>query len=108
MTATDAAWIDVCGADDIERGDLVRFDHGGRTYVVLRTADDRYFATDGECTHARVHLSKGFLDGVVLECAKHNGRFDITTGAALGAPAIVDLGCHPVRVLDGAVQLAIG
>ena len=40
------------------------------------TADDRYFATDGLCTHGRAHLSGGFVDGTTIECPKHNGRFD--------------------------------
>ena len=31
--------------------DVVRFDHDGRIYAIYRTADDRYFATDGLCTH---------------------------------------------------------
>ena len=43
--------------------DVVRFDHGGRTYAIYRTADDRYFATDGLCTHEKVHLADGFVDG---------------------------------------------
>ncbi len=104
----DGLWVDVCAVDDLPADEVVRFDHAGRTFAVYRTADSRYFATDGECTHGKVHLSKGFLSGTVIECAKHNGRFDIASGRALGAPAIVDLGCHPVRVTDGMVQLHIG
>ncbi len=101
-------WIDVCAVDAVEREDVTRFDHGGRTFAVYRTADDRWFATDGLCTHGRVPLADGFVDGTTIECPKHNGRFDLTTGKAKGAPAIVDLGCHPVRVVDGTVQLRIG
>jgi 3-phenylpropionate/trans-cinnamate dioxygenase ferredoxin subunit len=101
-------WLDVCAVDDLPADDVVRFDHDDHTFAVYRTADSRYFATDGACTHGKVHLSKGFLSGTVIECAKHNGRFDITTGRALGAPALVDLGCHAVRVVDGTVQLRIG
>ena len=101
------AWLDVCTVDELPLDDVVRFDHGDRTFAVYRTADSRYFATDGACTHGKVHLSKGYLSGTVIECAKHNGRFDITSGRALGAPALVDLGCHVVRVIDGVVQLRV-
>lgn len=98
-------WVEVCSVDAIALEDVVRFDLGDRTFAVYRTADDRFFATDGACTHGKVHLAKGFVSGVVIECAKHNGRFNFTTGKALGAPAIEDLGCHQVRVVDGTVQL---
>ena len=101
-------WVDVGPAEQVPHDEVVRFDHGDHSYAVYRTADSRYFATDGECTHGRVHLAKGFLSGVVIECAKHNGRFDITSGRALGAPALIDLGCYDVRILDGILQLRVG
>lgn len=100
-------WLDVCLADDLEPDDVVRFDNGDRTFAVYRTADDRYFATDGLCTHGRAHLSAGFVDGTSIECPKHNGRFDITTGAAKATPAIVALGCYPARMVDDVVQIAV-
>ena len=49
-----------------------------------------------------------FITGVAPIPGQTNGRFDITTGRALGAPALVDLGCHQVRVADGIVQLLVG
>jgi 3-phenylpropionate/trans-cinnamate dioxygenase ferredoxin component len=101
------AWVDVCAADEIEEEDVVRFDHGGATYAVYRTGDGRYATTDGLCTHGRVHLSGGFVMGTVIECPKHNGRFDVISGAAKGAPACVDLGTHPTRVVDGRVQVQL-
>ena len=100
-------WLDVCTADELEPDDVVRFDDGARTFAVYRTADSRYFATDGLCTHGRAHLSDGFVDGTTIECPKHNGRFDITTGAAKATPAIVALGCYPARMVDRVVQIAV-
>jgi 3-phenylpropionate/trans-cinnamate dioxygenase ferredoxin component len=96
-------WVDVAGVDDIDLDDVIRVDVADRTLAVYRTDDDRVFATDGLCTHARVHLADGFVSGTTIECPKHNGRFDIVTGAAKGAPACVDLGTYPVRVDAGRV-----
>ena len=45
-------WIEVCGTGDIEKEDVIRFDHDGRTFAIYRTVDDSYYATDGLCTHA--------------------------------------------------------
>ena len=100
-------WLDVCPADELEPDDVMRFDHGDNTFAVYRTEDDRYFATDGLCTHGRAHLSGGFVDGTTIECPKHNGRFDFTTGAAKSTPALIALGCYPARVVDGVVQIAV-
>jgi 3-phenylpropionate/trans-cinnamate dioxygenase ferredoxin subunit len=92
------SWIDACATDDILAEDVIRFDHGGRTYAIYRTRDDRYFATDGLCTHEQVHLADGYVMDNIIECAKHNGRFDFTTGQAKGAPACVNLATYRVKV----------
>ena len=98
-------WIEVCATDVIEKEDVIRFDLEGRTFAIYRTADDAYYATDGLCTHADVHLSGGFVMDHIIECPKHNGRFDFTTGQAKGAPACVDLRIYPVKVEAGKVFL---
>jgi 3-phenylpropionate/trans-cinnamate dioxygenase ferredoxin subunit len=101
-------WIEVCATGDIEKEDVMRFDLDDRTFAIYRTAGDRYYATDGLCTHAEVHLSGGFVMDHIIECPKHNGRFDFTTGQAKGAPACVDLRIYPVRVEAGKVFLNPG
>lgn len=101
-------WITACDADDIEPDDVIRFDHDGRTFALYRTEDDRFFATDGLCTHEKVHLSGGLVMGTIIECPKHNGRFDFTTGKAKGAPVCVDIATYPVKVEDGRVMIKLG
>ena len=102
------AWVDACAAHDILAEDVTRFDHAGKTYAIYRTNDDRYFATDGLCTHEQVHLADGFVMGTIIECPKHNGRFDFTTGEAKGAPACVDLATYRVKVEGGRVLVDVG
>lgn len=101
-------WVDACAADDIDAEDLIRFDHGGRTFAIYRSPDDRYFATDGLCTHEKVHLADGLVMDNIIECPKHNGRFDYMTGEAKGAPACVNLKTWPAKVEDGRVLIDIG
>jgi 3-phenylpropionate/trans-cinnamate dioxygenase ferredoxin subunit len=43
----------------------------------------------------------------VIECPKHNGRFDIRDGRALGAPVCVNLKTWPARIADGEIQIQI-
>ena len=104
---TNQTWLLACQADDIEPEDVIRFDHEGRTFAIYRTADDKYYATDGLCTHEKVHLAKGFVMEHIIECPKHNGRFDFTTGEAQGAPVCVNLKTYPTKVEGGRVLLLL-
>jgi 3-phenylpropionate/trans-cinnamate dioxygenase ferredoxin subunit len=103
-----STWIDACAPDDIEEEDVIRFDHGGVSLAIYRLEDDRFFATSGLCTHEKVHLANGLVMGRVIECPKHNGRFDIPTGQAKGAPACINLKTYPVKVEAGRVFVDLG
>ena len=94
-------WIQACDADEVEAEDVIRFDHAGRTFAIYRSPDDEYFATDGLCTHELVHLADGLVMDNIIECPKHNGRFDYRTGEAMGAPVCVDLKTYKVKVEGG-------
>ena len=100
-------WVDAGPADRIGAEDVATFEHGGRQFALYRTADDRYYATDGICTHEYAELADGFVSGTIIECPMHNGRFDFTTGEAKGAPACVNLATYPVKVEGGRIYLRI-
>jgi len=100
-------WIKACNVDDIEPEDVLRFDQADRTFAIYRAPDGRFFATDGLCTHQKVHLAGGFVMDNLIECPKHNGRFDFTTGRAKGAPVCVDLKTYPTRVEGGEVFIQL-
>jgi 3-phenylpropionate/trans-cinnamate dioxygenase ferredoxin subunit len=107
MDAKVDQWIEVCQTGDIDEEDVIRFDWGGRTFAVYHSPDDAYFATDGLCTHEKVHLADGLVMDGFIECPKHNGRFNYKTGEARGAPACIDLRTYPVRVEGGKVLLLL-
>lgn len=100
-------WIAACGVDDVEKEDVIRFDYEDRTFAIYRTERGDWHASDGHCTHQRVHLSDGLVMGNVIECPKHNGRFDIPTGAAKKAPACVNLTVYDVKVEGDQVYIRI-
>jgi len=108
MEETMSNWVEVCATDDIDEEDVIRFDHGGKTFAVYRSPDDRFFATDGLCTHEKIHLADGLVMDDIIECPKHNGRFSYMTGEAKGAPVCVDLKTYPVKVEDGSVFISLG
>jgi 3-phenylpropionate/trans-cinnamate dioxygenase ferredoxin subunit len=93
-----ANWVEACAKDDIDEEDVIRFDHGAKTYAIYRSPDDKFYATDGLCTHEAVHLADGLVMDNIIECPKHNGRFDYTTGQAKGAPVCINLRTYPVKI----------
>ncbi len=100
-------WVEVCVSGFLKPEDVIRFDHGGRTYAIYRAADGGLYATDGLCTHGRAHLAEGFVKGKLIECPKHNGRFDFTDGSPQRKPACVALQGFPAREHDGKIFLQL-
>jgi len=98
-------WVEVCASNHLSVEDVVRFDHDKKTYAVYRTAAGKFYATDGICTHGNTHLAAGLVKGHLIECPKHNGRFDVTDGSPKRKPVCVGLQTYPVRVADGKVFL---
>ncbi len=102
------AWVEACGVEDIDEEDVIRWDHEGGSFALYRSPDDEYFATEGLCTHERVHLADGLVMDDVIECPKHNGRFNYKTGKALAPPVCVNLKTYPTKVENGKVFIDIG
>ncbi len=100
-------WIDACGVDDVDEGDVLGFEHEGRAIAIYRSPEGTFHATDGICTHEHAHLADGLVVGEMIECPKHNGRFDYRTGAAKRAPACIDLRIYPVTVEAGRVLILL-
>jgi 3-phenylpropionate/trans-cinnamate dioxygenase ferredoxin subunit len=84
---------------------LVEF---GRMNVLVFNIDGEYYAIEDRCSHADVALSDGEinLQTCQIKCPKHGAEFDIKTGAALSAPAVVSVITFEVRVKDDNIQLA--
>lgn len=101
-------WIAACQTGDVDPEDVIPFEHGGQDYAIYRSPDDVYYATDGHCTHERTLLCDGLVEGGIIECPKHNGRFDYTSGKALGAPVLVDVRTYPTKIINDTVYLEIG
>ena len=100
-------WIEVCASAHLSVEDVIRFDHDNKTYAVYCTADGNFYASDGICTHGNTHLADGLVKGKLIECPKHNGRFDVTDGSPKRKPVCVALQTYPVRVTDGKILLNV-
>ncbi|MCC5807873.1 MAG: NADH:ubiquinone reductase (Na(+)-transporting) subunit F [Opitutales bacterium] len=106
-TPDDDGWVEVCAGADLGTEDVIRFDHGKKTYALYRDAEGRLFATDGICTHGNTHLSDGLVKGKIVECPKHNGRFNLADGSPARAPVCRGLATYPIEERAGRLRLNV-
>lgn len=100
-------WVAACAVDDVDEEDLIRFDHGGKTYAIYKDPKGAFFATDGLCSHEQVHLCDGLVMGDRVECPKHNGQFNYKTGEAVRLPCVAALRTHRTRVTGDTVEIEV-
>lgn len=100
-------WVPACESTELRHGDVMRFDHGQKTYAVYRDAGNHLYATDGVCTHGNTHLADGLVVGSMIECAKHNGRFNLIDGSPARAPICRGLVTYPVEERNGRVLINV-
>jgi Na+-transporting NADH:ubiquinone oxidoreductase subunit F len=100
-------WLSACASEELRVGDIIRLDHGQKTFALYCDADGRRYATDGVCTHGNTHLSDGLIVGNTIECPKHNGRFNLVDGSPARAPICRGLATYPIEVRNGAVVINV-
>ena len=74
---------------------------------MIRDAEGVLYATDGICTHGNTHLGDGLVKGKIIECPKHNGRFNLSDGSPARSPVCRGLATYPVETRGGKLFLNI-
>jgi MocE subfamily Rieske [2Fe-2S] domain protein len=100
-------WIEVCAGADLGPADVIRFDHDKQTFALYRDAEGALYATDGFCTHGNTHLGGGLVIGKMIECPKHNGRFNLADGSPARPPVCRGLATFPIEERRGRLYLNI-
>lgn len=102
-----ADWIDACATGDIEAEEVIRFDHGDRTFIIVRDHLGNIYCADGLCTHENVHLADGLVVENTIECPKHASIFDCATGEVETPPACENLLTYATKVENGRIMVKI-
>jgi nitrite reductase/ring-hydroxylating ferredoxin subunit len=76
-----------------------------RARVLLANVDGAFYALQDACGHRQMPLSKGRLEGHVVECSLHFATFDVRTGKLLSGPASADVPTYAVQVKDDTVYV---
>lgn len=99
-------WVRVASAGDVPEGELNSYTVLNRAVAVANVEGDLH-AFDDTCTHKGCSLSEGELDETIVECPCHGGRFDVTSGEAVGGPPVDPVDVFDVREEEGELQIRI-
>jgi nitrite reductase/ring-hydroxylating ferredoxin subunit len=83
--AANAPFRRVLPLADLPAEGLRRASAGDLDVLLARTPGG-IVAVDDRCPHMAAPLSLGALDGCVVDCPLHNGRFDLCTGEPVRMP----------------------
>jgi nitrite reductase/ring-hydroxylating ferredoxin subunit len=97
-TGADAETIDAGAVADLPEGAMRRVTRGDLDVLVAHTPAG-LIAVDDRCPHMSAPLSIGELEGCVVKCPLHEGRFDLCSGEVVQMPTTggldADGGYHP-------------
>jgi nitrite reductase/ring-hydroxylating ferredoxin subunit len=80
-----ASYEPVLNADELPEGAMRRVSRGDLDILLAHTPSG-IVATDDRCPHMSAPLSIGHLDGCVVACPLHDGRFDLASGNPVQMP----------------------
>jgi RimJ/RimL family protein N-acetyltransferase/nitrite reductase/ring-hydroxylating ferredoxin subunit len=80
-----APFVEVAAIEDLAPGSMRRVTLADLDLLVAWTPDG-IVVTDDRCPHMAAPLSVGGLDGCVVACPLHEGRFDLSTGETVQMP----------------------
>jgi naphthalene 1,2-dioxygenase ferredoxin component len=88
----DPSWVEGGAVADLPEGAMRRVSHGDLDVLVIHTPAG-ILAVDDRCPHMSAPLSIGVLEGCVVACPLHEGRFDLCSGDVVQMPTTG--GLHP-------------
>jgi len=97
-------FVSVAKIEDVPPGRMI-WVAVDRQRVVLANVDGVFYALRDVCGHKNAPLSRGRLDGCLIECPLHFAKFDVRTGKLVDGPVSADVPTYEVRVADGCVFL---
>jgi biphenyl 2,3-dioxygenase ferredoxin component len=98
--------IELCKVEEVASGEVRRVEAGTVT-VAVYNLEGEFFVTDDACTHGPGSLSEGFVDGDVIECNFHQGRFNIRTGEVVAPPCMIRVKTYAAIVEGGRVYIEV-
>jgi nitrite reductase/ring-hydroxylating ferredoxin subunit len=73
--------------------------------VLIANVEGTVYALRDICGHHGAPLSRGRLDGFLVECPLHYALFDIRTGCLVDGPLSADVPVWEVRIEDDTIHV---
>lgn len=97
-------FVKVANISQVPEGKMMKFEVAGEEALVTKV-DGKFYAIGNVCTHRGGPLNEGELEGTTVTCPWHGGQFDITSGLAVGPPAISPEPKYGVKVEGNSILL---
>jgi NADPH-dependent 2,4-dienoyl-CoA reductase/sulfur reductase-like enzyme/nitrite reductase/ring-hydroxylating ferredoxin subunit len=81
---------------EIADGGMLAGEFEGEAVLIARRGDE-LFAIGATCTHYGGPLAEGLFAGHEVRCPWHHACFDLRTGEAMRAPALMPVACYTVE-----------
>jgi nitrite reductase/ring-hydroxylating ferredoxin subunit len=76
-----------------------------RERIVLAHVEGGFYALRDVCGHRNAPLSRGKLEGCLVECPLHFAQFDVRTGKYVDGPYSADVPAYEVKVEGDTIYL---
>jgi nitrite reductase/ring-hydroxylating ferredoxin subunit len=111
VSGAELRLVKVCAVDDVDEEDCLQVeleDEALPALAVYRVGGDEVYVSDDLCSHGKASLGdEGYLEGHIIECTWHEGKFDIRTGEPVALPCEKAIKVYPVTVKDGDVFISV-
>jgi nitrite reductase/ring-hydroxylating ferredoxin subunit len=97
MSDVPDGFVPVAKVSDLPPGGMIRIAVEGDRRL-LAHVDGKFYAMSDVCGHRNAPLSRGRLDGHIVECPLHFAQFDVRTGKLVDGPVSADVPVFEVRV----------
>jgi nitrite reductase/ring-hydroxylating ferredoxin subunit len=97
-------FVPVAKTSELESGQMKWVAIDGER-LVLANVEGAFYALSDVCGHRNAPLSRGKLQGYLIECPLHYAQFDVRTGALVNGPVSTAVPIYEVRVEDDTVYL---
>jgi len=99
-------FVDVAQVSDLAPGEMKWVVADGQR-LLLANVDGALYAISDQCGHERASLSRGKLDGHMVECPRHFATFDIRTGRLISGPLSEDVVVYKLKVEGDTVYVQL-
>ena len=94
--------VRLCSTEQLNPGEMLGIEVPGLPKLVVYRVADEFYCSHDLCTHGAASLSdEGDLEGYIVECTWHEGKFDIRDGKPCALPCVEPLRILPVTVERG-------